>query len=589
MEEGPGKDVLPYDNSGPASALGPIADRLTVRQQVGVATAMLCLVLVVGVSTVAAYLGRQQARSLVATELAEHARTVADRLDRGIAARVADVLMLTELGPLRDVWTGGPEAVRPVLEQIRRKIEFSTWSGFVTPDGRVKAATGRLREGAFVGRATWFRQGRSGLVVDEVADETLLMRLAGHVPRAPKRSIAIAAPARASDGMLAGVLSIHLSWDWAHEVLRSTLARLQAGSETKLSIVSWDGRFLAAATGSPALPAPLLAWMHQQKSGSFVDRGAPEPILTSFAVTNGHGDFAGVGWIVIAQRPAQIAYRPADQVAWTILGWGFALGAAGLAAAIFIAGRVSGPIRTLAREADRIGRDPKAVTVSHVRGSVEIAQLSRAIRSLLRRIDLTEQAMATAETASAERTQQLTMDVHALQALAESDPMTGLPNRRGMLSFNDGVMSAYRRDGKAFAVLVIDIDHFKSVNDTYGHAFGDEVICSVAAAVRAALRPEDRIARFGGEEFVAVLRNVPLLRASEIAERARAAVEAATLLRGNDPVSVSVSVGVAAAYPGDRDVQDVVERADEALYEAKAAGRNRISIAARPQQAFKAA
>ena len=161
----------------------------------------------------------------------------------------------------------------------------------------------------------------------------------------------------------------------------------------------------------------------------------------------------------------------------------------------------------------------------HVQGSVEVAQLSSALRSLLRRLDLTEQAMAEVEERSAEETRKLNENIDALKELADTDPLTSLPNRRGMVRFGDDVMAGYNRDGRLFAVLVVDIDRFKAINDTHGHAVGDDVIRHVARLAEATIRPTDRVARFGGEEFVAVLRDVQLIRAGDVAERLRMTVE----------------------------------------------------------------
>ena len=256
---------------------------------------------------------------------------------------------------------------------------------------------------------------------------------------------------------------------------------------------------------------------------------------------------------------------------------------------MMIAGRVSRPIRELTAEADQIGRDPTKLMIPHVSGSVEVSQLSTALRSLLRRIDLTEEELVADRKRADEETRMLNENIESLKELADTDPLTGLPNRRGMVRYSADVMSDYSRNGARFSVLVIDIDHFKRVNDTFGHAVGDNVIVHVARVVEGSIRPSDRVARFGGEEFVAVLRGTPLLRAGELGERIRAMVEASPARHNEQTIPVTVSIGVAIVSPEDRDVQDVIERADLALYDAKTAGRNRISLRAAQQQPGQAA
>jgi diguanylate cyclase (GGDEF)-like protein len=127
-------------------------------------------------------------------------------------------------------------------------------------------------------------------------------------------------------------------------------------------------------------------------------------------------------------------------------------------------------------------------------------------------------------------------------------------------------------------VLMIDIDKFKVLNDTFGHATGDEVLCAVAGAIVSAVREDDVPARFGGEEFVVLLRNPGMDVAVEVGERVRAAVAQLDLDAVGVP-GVSVSVGVAVSNHADQPIDDLVGLADQALYRAKRAGRNRVIAA----------
>ena len=163
------------------------------------------------------------------------------------------------------------------------------------------------------------------------------------------------------------------------------------------------------------------------------------------------------------------------------------------------------------------------------------------------------------------------------EARASTDALTGLPNRRYFDEFC-GLLARRRRADDAVGVLMIDIDRFKGLNDTFGHATGDEVLRAVAGAIVGAVREDDVPARFGGEEFVVLLRNPGLEVAFEVGERVRAAVSALDLSRHGVP-GVSVSVGVAVSEHADQPVDDLVGLADQALYRAKRAGRNRVIAA----------
>jgi diguanylate cyclase (GGDEF)-like protein len=162
-------------------------------------------------------------------------------------------------------------------------------------------------------------------------------------------------------------------------------------------------------------------------------------------------------------------------------------------------------------------------------------------------------------------------------AQASTDALTGLPNRRYFDEFC-GLLARRRRSGDAVAALMIDIDHFKRLNETYGHPVGDLVLKRVATAIGAAVREEDVPARVGGEEFAVLLRNPGPGIAAEVGERVRRAVREIDL-RDVGVQAVSVSVGVANALGADEPIPDLVERADQALRKAKRSGRDRVVAA----------
>jgi diguanylate cyclase (GGDEF)-like protein len=166
----------------------------------------------------------------------------------------------------------------------------------------------------------------------------------------------------------------------------------------------------------------------------------------------------------------------------------------------------------------------------------------------------------------------------AAEARASTDALTGLPNRRYFDEFC-GLLARRRRAEDAVGVLMIDIDHFKSLNDEFGHPAGDQVLRAVATAITGAVREGDVPARYGGEEFAVLLRNPGAEVALEVGERVRAAVGALDLTAFG-PAGVTVSVGVAVARSVDQPVTDIVVEADHALYRAKRLGRDRVVPAA---------
>lgn len=171
-----------------------------------------------------------------------------------------------------------------------------------------------------------------------------------------------------------------------------------------------------------------------------------------------------------------------------------------------------------------------------------------------------------------------------LKQLSLMDALTGLPNRRQMDEHLAQVWERARRGDATVSLLMIDVDHFKAFNDHHGHLAGDRCLREVAQALQATLRrPLDLVARFGGEEFVAVLDRTPISVALQVAERVRQAVEARGLAHGGMPgvpfVTLSVGVASARASSSQATLQELVSRADDALYRAKQAGRNRVEQA----------
>jgi diguanylate cyclase (GGDEF)-like protein len=181
----------------------------------------------------------------------------------------------------------------------------------------------------------------------------------------------------------------------------------------------------------------------------------------------------------------------------------------------------------------------------------------------------------------AERTRELVRANERLQQLSLEDPLTGIGNRRAMHASLEEIHEVARRFGTPYSVVMIDIDHFKAYNDLCGHPRGDEVLRSVAEALRAGLRQVDQLYRYGGEELLAVLPQTGLEGALQAAERFRACVEGRGIPHAGSPhESVTVSAGVASVFAERGLVPEwsqVVDLADRALYRAKQAGRNRVS------------
>jgi two-component system cell cycle response regulator len=172
------------------------------------------------------------------------------------------------------------------------------------------------------------------------------------------------------------------------------------------------------------------------------------------------------------------------------------------------------------------------------------------------------------------------IDEHYQKQLFESalrDGLTNTFNRRYFLDRLHGELRFAVRHGKPIALLFVDIDHFKKVNDTYGHQAGDQVLAAVARIMMTTVRAEDVLARYGGEEFAIICREIELEGAEALAKRLVAAVAAKPLEFGGQQIPVTISVGAAVDH-GRSEAQALIAAADAAMYEAKRTGRNRVCL-----------
>jgi diguanylate cyclase (GGDEF)-like protein len=220
--------------------------------------------------------------------------------------------------------------------------------------------------------------------------------------------------------------------------------------------------------------------------------------------------------------------------------------------------------------------EPRQLSPAQVEGlellarqTQHLLELRRFVQEQGRLLSMREAAAVRAENDRAE----LERRHEALQETASRDPLTGLLNRAAMARLVEAAKARDPVDRPPYCLLMIDIDHFKKINDRYGHLLGDQALRAVADAVTSSIRKGDIAVRYGGEEILVMLPGTELAGAAEVAHRIREAVAASSL-----PFNLTVSVGVAAGDPLVDRPEQTFDRADQALYRAKALGRDRIAV-----------
>ena len=204
-----------------------------------------------------------------------------------------------------------------------------------------------------------------------------------------------------------------------------------------------------------------------------------------------------------------------------------------------------------------------------------ITERKKAENALARADEELRRAKQALETANAELWTALARE----QQSARTDELTGASNRRHFFDVASALTDVARRYGQPLSLILFDLDHFKLINDRFGHQAGDEALRHVSRIAAGEVRAADLFARYGGEEFVALLPETGAEEAADLAERIRAAIERQALEWGTQRVPLTVSIGVAAMTNTADSLEDLIRNADKAMYAAKAAGRNRFELA----------
>lgn len=528
--------------------------------------------------SVGLYVGRMATQQLAdASGAALHstAQSAADLLAANLREREQEIVLMSQSLPFTEGRLDHPE-VRAAIERRQAMHGEYAWLGVADVAGVVRQATGGMLVQQSVQQRPWFQAASRGVYTGDIHEAVLLAKLLpGNPSGEPLRFIDFAAPIRSADGRLLGVLGSHAHWNWVTQTVESAVRHQGRRPELEVLILNRAGEVLypEPLVGTLRLPERLTG----ARSYGMVHWPDGQDYLTS-EVTVAAGMATDLGWRIVVRLPTQIALQPVDALRQQLLVLGLVAALLFAFVAYRLASRMSQPIERLARAVHQVERREGEPDFPDERDAHEVAQLSQSIqsmtRSLLNKEHELEAVNASLEVTVAQRTEALTRANEELARLATRDGLTGVHNRR---SFDERLgewFQAFRRNGRAYALLLIDIDHFKRVNDTHGHPVGDAVLQQLAQVLSEQVRATDFVARYGGEEFVVLLPDTgKLADALAVAEKIRAAVETAVFPAVG---RLTISVGLSLSDASDANAMALTRRADEALYDAKAAGRNRV-------------
>ncbi|WP_374565070.1 diguanylate cyclase [Ideonella sp.] len=516
--------------------------------------------------------------------LATLGRNTAITLADGLAERMREVELLAATPPAGD--PAGPDraAWQRTLDNMQRSRPQYSWIGVAAPGGQVLVATGSLLVGQDVAGRPWFKAGQQGLFTGDVHQALLLAKLLG--PSAsgePLRFIDFAAPLKNAQGQLQGVLGVHATWDWGRSVAESLESPAQRSKGVELIITDKSGQVIH----QPREPGSdvKLDLARQLPNGSAVDMAWPdgEHYLTVATPVPARSAATDLGWTVIVREPMQAATASAAQARRTALAVGALAALLAIAVAWWAAGRVALPLSQVAQIAKRIEQGELTLHIPALGPTRELHALSTALegmkQSLQQRGDALARANAELEARVAARTQDLELANQELTRLASHDALTGLCNRRAADERIAYELARHRRSGAPLALLLIDVDHFKRINDQHGHDAGDRVLETVAGRLAQHCRASDFVARYGGEEFLLLLPDTDAAGAEVAANKLRLALAEPLPPTLAAVGRLTASIGVAAPAQDFGDAAGVFKAADQALYAAKGGGRNRVVLA----------
>ncbi len=534
---------------------------LGLRTQVALLTSLLLGALAWGQSHYAGQRAAGELEQRIGAALVDAAQNMGELLDRAMWSRAGEVRVLASLSAFRELRVGGE--VEQILRTLQEALPVYTWVGLTDRNGVLIASTDNILLGGDISARPVFQEGIRGFFIGDVHDAVLLASKLPNPSGEPIQFVDVASAIRDAQGEPVGVLAAHLSWTWAREVQQSLLDPLGARSGADMMVLSADGTILLAGDGSlqgMRLELPGVAQLRTHGNHWRIESWPDgRNYLTGYARADGHADYPGLGWAIVARQPLSDAFVSAHALRDQLLyaGLGFAVVFAALA--WLLADRLVRPLQILAAAATRL-RKHEIKELPEVGGSLEVRRLSRVLRQMVG--SLTRQGH----------------ELGRLSDLANTDALTGLPNRLALDAYLQ--RAGQGAEQVPMAWLAVDLDGFKPVNDSYGHAAGDVLLQTVAQRLRRCVRQDDLLARQGGDEFCAVIRvrgEDVAAEAVHVAERMLEALQAPVDYQGH-ALRVGASIGIA-FWPQDGESPEEVGRlADRALYGAKAGGRGRAVL-----------
>ncbi|RUO63695.1 sensor domain-containing diguanylate cyclase [Pseudidiomarina insulisalsae] len=476
----------------------------------------------------------RQLEQQVGASLANVAEQASYQLQQGMYERLRDMQTSAQLieQPQNEAQF---DRLRQLIAALYDSYEDYAWIGITNRAGEVLISSNGVLEGANVSQRPWFKEAlQQPYFIGDVHGALLLESILNPDGYEPLRFVDISLPLKDPEGNVWGVFGSHLNWEWTATVESAAMRTLETLPGSDILLVNSEGKILLGPFGleGEQLQTTLTDEVKTQGYGRQEWRDGQEYLL-GYAKVGTSDEYRGPEWQIIVREPIEVALQPVLELRWKALAIGVAVALAFAGVGWVSAGRIARPFANLS------------------------TQLEQEVK---------------------ERTEELRKTNEKLRKLATTDSLTGLLNRRALFRQAEKLKQRALRHGQKLAVVMIDLDHFKKVNDEYGHATGDEVLKNLAEKIQQHVREVDLAARSGGEEFTLVLDGSSEADGKKVVRRLADKFRSHEFSADGETFSVTLSAGVV-QWNLDESFDKAVDQADDLLYEAKEKGRDQVVAA----------
>lgn len=518
--------------------------------------------IIITVSAVIGLYSSYKLRKETGENLTEMAGQISAQLDQFMWNHYHQLDLLEAANSL--VSDGDYEIASRLINQLHNSFPSFSWIGITDANGIVRASSGDILLDSDISGRPVFVEGAKGEFIGDVHDAKLLSDLLPNPSGEPLRFVDISTPLYDEEGNFKGVLAAHLNWDWAQERVAMTTESFSDGKKMEVLVLSRDYDVLLG-------PGTMIGQSLESMFSQIIEDGDchwalitwPDhhKYLTGFVTSTGYDDYNGLGWTVVVRQPIKIAYKDIVQLMFLVVVSGGFLLLLFIMLGSIMSKKLTGPLNRLSEVATLLKSGQMADMPGH-NGIYELENLESALSNLFSELNLTDAALS------------------KMKTIAVTDPLTGLKNRRAFENYIAQCSRTLDRTAHALAILYMDLDGFKVVNDRYGHDMGDKLLSEVSKRLENAVRSSEILSRIGGDEFLIALTVPTDDAASAVAQAARRIMKEISrpFFLENDEIHVGCSIG-ASIFPDDStELQTVIKYADKALYYSKSHGKNKYTI-----------